>query len=159
MSITVTHLVNPATYSGYKAFHVPHVTIQTLPTVAARYGFYHLGGNEFMHQDGSWIAVINGRIERGVGNAKFQGMPHSNHQAPAQTGYSGSSSYSSSSNIPGLGGPVVGCGDLNALQNYFNNDAQAIEQAILRSGYLLTRQAHGVARGMGINRVAMHPNY
>lgn len=46
-----------------------------LAQVATRAGFRDVGNGAYQHADGSWVALVNGRIERGHGNAAFQGLP------------------------------------------------------------------------------------
>ncbi|MBI5509959.1 MAG: hypothetical protein HY903_14480 [Deltaproteobacteria bacterium] len=65
---------------------IPRGNPAALATIAAQNGFASIGNNIYQHPDGSWVGIINNRIERGVGTVAFSGVPspQSFQQQPAQ---------------------------------------------------------------------------
>jgi hypothetical protein len=72
-------------HGAVAASRVPFIAAndtQALAQAAAQLGFTSIGQDQFQHVDGSWLAMVNGRLERGHQNTLFRGVPQDLTQLP-----------------------------------------------------------------------------
>lgn len=74
-----------AQHSNLAVASLPWMTADSasLTSAARAAGFSRAGTDQWTHADGSWVALINGRIERGVGNTVLNGVPPAPPPPPA----------------------------------------------------------------------------
>lgn len=118
-------------------------------------GFTAVGTDQYQHQDGSWAALNNGRIERGYQNIHFRGVPQDITQfaqIPAQQ-----AAGTAAANVPGtitngdnaaFSANLQASGFAQVLPNYFSH-ADGSWVAIVDNQPVV---------GYGGNRVQPNPN-
>lgn len=61
---------------------VPANDAAALARAAQQLGFQSVGPNQYQHQDGSWLALVGNRLERGHQTTQFRGVPVDITQLP-----------------------------------------------------------------------------
>lgn len=80
MYISVSQIRVPTTadtrYACARVGFVNRNDANDLYAKATAAGFQHVGGNQYTHDDGSWLMLdARGLVQRGVGGVQFQGIP------------------------------------------------------------------------------------
>jgi hypothetical protein len=103
-------------------------------------GFSHIGGNQYTHADGSWVALdANGAVQRGVGTVMFNGIPGGRAAAaaaPAQrSGQYQGGGVAFDSSKPPLPGSMRGYGIANiGIVNMRNVHTQCTAHGFANNG-------------------------
>ncbi len=96
----------------------------SLQAAVTALGFTSVGTDQYQHADGSWVALNNGRIERGYNNIHFRGMPTDLMQSPSIDGSSvgqvaACNVAADSGDTPALRTSLQAAGFAQTLNNYY----------------------------------------
>lgn len=143
--------VPTAADAGLQCARLPYIRPDSasLRAVASANGATLVGTDAWQFWDGSWVALINNRIERGVGNSRFTAIPSA--QTPAQPAAAnwGTSSFASSSLPSYMQHPqYIGHGDLSRALREFS--VQQVRQFVQQAPGSLTANARALAAQYGV---------